>query len=139
MPEIQEHRYRIDRVPVDLAEKVKISAKRMLGLTVSDYLRLRVLEESRIKPPGHEYSEAACNRTAGIDFRNIPWIKNPDVARVHTYIDYPEDAWIAFTRNCRIQKTTPRTTLLAYMIELCEQFIKFNKIQKRQQENSLKN
>ncbi|MBU1067817.1 hypothetical protein KKE60_08525 [Patescibacteria group bacterium] len=123
------HIYRIDRVPVELADRVKVATKKLLRITVSDYLRERVIEAGRFKAMGRKYNRRACNMVP-VDF-NVPWIKQPNMIKVHTYIHYPKQEWDQFVENCLVWKSTPRREIIRFMIELAETHREFRAMEKR--------
>lgn len=120
------HKYRVMKMPVELADKAKLAIKAMIGITVSDYLREKVIEASRFEEKGRPFSITACNQV-NYDLSTVPWLKAPDVQRLHTYVHYPLQAWEMFKYNCQIQKTNPRAVIIGWLVEIVNLYLRLKK------------
>jgi hypothetical protein len=125
------HAYKIQSISIEFAEESKKAIKHLMGtMTISDYLRARVIENGRAKSNGHPYEVALCNQKV-FPFDKISWIEHPDNLRVHTLIQFPQSSWETFVYNCHIKGKSPKYVLCKYLWELCAIYHKALKYEKK--------
>lgn len=127
------HRYSPVNVPRELNDLFKRAIKEMNpGLTMADYLRIRVAYDSRKKLKGKLYPPEYCNYNGIIDWKKHRWIKDPkDRMRFTSPVLYPKNLWEIFRHNCAVIGVAPKHMILRYQIQLVEEYIRWRKMRKK--------
>lgn len=127
------HRYSPTLVPRELVRYFKIAVKRMMGtMTMSDYLRVRVMDDAQVKLKGERKRYWDCVLGGGIEWENISWIKDPEnLMSDLTLVHYPKKHWVVFEHNCAVRGECTKHAICRYMIELVTEFIRWRKLSKK--------
>jgi hypothetical protein len=127
--------YAPKNVPKIVYKAFKKAVKTMMGtMTMADYLRIRMVNDSKKRLPGKEYPPEYCNYNGMIDWSKYKWIKDSkDRFMYISMVHYPRDSWEIFLHNCAVEGIVPKTKICGYMIELIEEYIRWRKSTKKKQ------
>jgi len=119
-------------VPKEVLALFKTAVKTMMGsMTLSDYLRIRVVNEAARRLPGKEYPQVYCTWNGHIDWTKYSWIKDPeDKTFSITLVHYPVDAWEIFAHNCAVEGVQPAHKICGYMVDAIIEYFRYKKERK---------
>ncbi len=125
------HKFTPNKIPKELAYYFKLAIKDMFGtLTLSDYLRYRVINDSRKKLKGKVKTTGERNYGGLVDWSLHPWCKTPKRSMYGLSVHYPKNRWTIFLHNCSVKGVSPKHEIQRYMIEIVEEWIIWRKMQK---------
>lgn len=117
------HQFAPLKVPREVIKYFKRALKELMPqLTMSDYLRSRVVNDGKKKLDGKPYDQIFCNFNGIIDWSKYSWIKHPDDRMTCCRTAYPKAAWKIFYYNCLVRGNTPKHQILLFILELIKEW-----------------
>ena len=122
------HGFTVNKIPKELHTKFKKALKEIFGkLTMSDYLRIAVVADSRYPLNGKIMNQVDVNYRGIINWSKYKkFVKNPSkLYTVGTIVQYPKKEWEIFHQNCLIRGESPKHRIQIFMLELLMEYEKF--------------